>query len=108
MKYQVTKGIFEGTIFNGAVQSNRVYNLDTIGQSYPSENVIYLPELKTFEIVQHTFYKGLEKKDVIKIVKSDYYHTIFKINKSKKEYKLDNFLIENMIKQYKNHLELNS
>jgi hypothetical protein len=109
MKYQVTTGIFEGLIFNGCVRiGGRVLNLDTTGQSYPQENVIYLPELKTFEIVQHTFYKGLNKTDIVKIVKSDFYYTIFTINKGKKEYKLENSQIEGMIQNYKNHLELNS
>ena len=42
MKYQVTSGIFEGTIFNGCVQSNRVLNTDTIGQSYPIENCLQI------------------------------------------------------------------
>jgi hypothetical protein len=40
--YKVIIGIFEGTIFNGEVINNRVYNLNTKGQSYPVENCIKL------------------------------------------------------------------
>ena len=103
MKYQVTSGIFEGTVFNGCVRSNRVYNLDTTGQSYPIENIIYLPELKKIIIYQHTFYAGLNKTDIVNVVKSDYYHTIFTINKGKKEYKLTNYAIDEMIKNHKSN-----
>lgn len=38
--YKVIFGIFEGTIFKGKVIGNRVYNLDTEGQSYLLENCI--------------------------------------------------------------------
>jgi len=34
----VTKGIFEGTEFNGTLSNDRIINNDTTGQSYPAEN----------------------------------------------------------------------
>lgn len=40
-KYIVIKGIFEGTIFNGIEKNGRIYNVDTVGQSYPLENCIF-------------------------------------------------------------------
>lgn len=52
MKYQVISGIFEGTIFNGCVQSNRVLNTDTIGQSYPIENCIKIEDFKNIKRVE--------------------------------------------------------
>ena len=42
MKYQVIKGIFEGVIFEGKIINNRIFNLETEGQSYPIENCIKL------------------------------------------------------------------
>jgi succinate dehydrogenase flavin-adding protein (antitoxin of CptAB toxin-antitoxin module) len=38
--YIVVKGIFENTIFKGIEQNDRIYNKETVGQSYPLDNCI--------------------------------------------------------------------
>jgi hypothetical protein len=57
-KYIVTNGIFEGTIFNGAIIKDRIYNDETSGQSYP---------LKNCEIHKE---KSLKIGDKIKVIKN--------------------------------------
>ena len=38
MKFKVTTGIFENTIFEGVKKENRIINLNSTGQSFPVEN----------------------------------------------------------------------
>lgn len=41
-RFIITSGIFEGTSFLGSVKNNRVFNTETIGQSYPIENCLQI------------------------------------------------------------------
>jgi len=38
MKYRVTKGIFEGHVFYGTLIDGRLWDVNTVGRSYPVEN----------------------------------------------------------------------
>lgn len=103
MKFKVITGIFENTIFEGFHQGKRVYNNETLGQSYPEENVVYFPEITIIKIYSHNFFKNLNYNDIVNIKKTDIYNCIVTINKGKKEFKISNYLIEVMIQQHKNN-----
>lgn len=52
MKFQVKQGIFENTIFEGKIINDRVYNLETEGQSYPIANCVEIEEFKNLARVE--------------------------------------------------------
>ena len=49
-RFKVISGVFEGLIFEGTEIGSRVWNDETIGQSYPSENCEPYRDLRAIKV----------------------------------------------------------